>query len=86
MPKGRVVINEEACKGCALCVSACKQDVLALAESQINARGYHPIEYVDPRERCTGCGLCAVICPDAVITVYRQRRTPARANTVVTLS
>ncbi len=73
MAKGRVEIDEGRCKGCALCTSACPQDVLALAGERLNARGYHPVEFKN-NGQCTGCGLCAVICPDVCITVFREKR------------
>jgi 2-oxoglutarate ferredoxin oxidoreductase subunit delta len=71
MAKGRVVIDEDRCKGCTLCTTACPQDILLMADDRLNARGYHPVYLLDPQGRCTGCGLCAVICPDACFTVYR---------------
>ncbi len=71
MPKGRVVIEVQRCKGCTLCTTACPQEILVMAEGKLNAQGYHPAEVVDPEGKCTGCALCAVICPDACITVYR---------------
>ena len=80
MAKGRVVIDEERCKGCTLCTSACQQDVLHMADGRLNARGYHPVRLVDPEGRCTGCALCAVICPEACIQVYRI--TTRRASVV----
>jgi 2-oxoglutarate ferredoxin oxidoreductase subunit delta len=67
-----VVVDVDRCKGCALCISACPQDVLVLSSDRLNARGYHPVQLIDPQGRCTGCGLCAVICPDVSLTVYRQ--------------
>jgi 2-oxoglutarate ferredoxin oxidoreductase subunit delta len=78
MSKGHIVIDEARCKGCALCASACQQDLIRLAPDRLNARGYHPAQFVDPRGRCTGCTLCGVICPDACITVYRERKPVSR--------
>lgn len=69
MAHGRIVVNEQRCKGCELCTTACPPDILAMAE-RLNAQGYHPV-YLVNEVACTGCGLCAVICPDAAITVYR---------------
>jgi len=77
MPKGRVVIDETRCKGCALCVGACPPGLLTMAEHRLNQRGYHPAQFVDRAGRCTGCGLCAVICPDVCFTVYRTAAAPA---------
>lgn len=83
MAKGRIVIREEICKGCALCTVACPQNIIELAAERVNAKGYPPAVLVDPEEQCTGCALCAVACPDVCITVYRQ--VPARTRTVATV-
>lgn len=72
--KGQVLVNEERCKACNLCVSACPHDVLRLS-TKINSKGYHPVEAHLP-EKCTGCTLCGVICPDLVLTI--QRMVPER--------
>jgi 2-oxoglutarate ferredoxin oxidoreductase subunit delta len=72
MAKGRIVIEEERCKGCDLCRSACPPDVIVLSSS-LNSRGYRPAQLIENGKRCTGCALCAVICPEACITVYRSR-------------
>lgn len=83
MSKGHILIDEARCKGCALCVSACQQHLIALAPVQLNARGYHPALFVDPQQRCTGCTLCALICPDACITVYRAQKPVSRRPVAV---
>ncbi|MCX7680475.1 MAG: 4Fe-4S binding protein [Anaerolineae bacterium] len=79
MAKGVVVIDEDRCKGCGLCVAFCPQQVLQLAEGRFNAKGYTPVTAANV-EACTGCAACATICPDVVFTVYRQRRQ-AKAET-----
>ena len=73
MPKGRIVIDSERCKGCALCTTVCQLRLVQMDNRVLNGLGYHPAHLVDPAGQCTGCALCAVICPDACITVYRQR-------------
>jgi len=85
MPKGRIVIDEDRCKGCELCVGACPPALLVLDRTHLNSRGYHPAQLVDPDGKCSGCALCAVMCPEACITVYRVRYArpqPAQAVTV----
>lgn len=72
MPKisGAVIINEERCKGCDLCVVACPVDVLALQPKEVNNRGYH-FAYPKDAEKCIGCAACATVCPDGCIEVFR---------------
>lgn len=73
MAKGRIVVDEERCKGCELCVSACPPVLLQIDRAHLNGRGYHPAQLVDPDGKCSGCALCAVMCPEACITVFRAR-------------
>lgn len=68
MPK--VIILQEVCKGCELCSAVCPRHILALAKDTLNAKGYHPMEVIDP-ERCSGCASCATMCPDCAIVVER---------------
>ena len=82
MPKGRIVIDEERCKGCGLCGTACQHALVVLDLSRLNGKGYHPAQLVDSAGRCTGCALCAVFCPEACITVYRQAQRAARPGGV----
>jgi 2-oxoglutarate ferredoxin oxidoreductase subunit delta len=78
MARGMVVVNEDRCKGCGLCVSVCPVHILQLANGRFNVKGYAPVEVVEP-EKCTGCAMCATICPDVVFTVYRRKRRAAAA-------
>jgi 2-oxoglutarate ferredoxin oxidoreductase subunit delta len=79
MPRGMVVIDEDRCKGCGLCVSVCPVHILQLAEDRFNVKGYRPVEVAD-LSSCTGCATCATICPDVVFTVYRRQRKPKQAS------
>ncbi len=65
-----IVINEELCKGCALCVDACPKKILRLNETKRNKGGFHPVEIIS-QEECISCALCAEVCPDVVIEVYK---------------
>lgn len=66
----RIIVNEDVCKGCAMCVNACPRKIIALAKEKINKKGYHPAQLMD-ESRCTGCCSCAMMCPDVAITVER---------------
>jgi 2-oxoglutarate ferredoxin oxidoreductase subunit delta len=74
--KGRIEVDELYCKGCEVCVAACPQEVLALANDRITPKGYHPATL--KAEGCTGCGICAIVCPEAAISVYREKTGAAR--------
>ena len=69
--RGAIVVDNERCKGCALCVEACPQDVIALAK-KVNVSGYPFVEVVS-QDNCIGCASCAIVCPDGCITVYRKK-------------
>jgi len=61
----KIIINEELCKGCDICVELCPTNVFELSE-QINTKGYYvpkPILI----ENCTGCKICDLICPEMAI-------------------
>ena len=67
---GTIVVDTNRCKGCALCVEACPQKIIALAR-MVNASGYNYAELTD--EDCIGCASCGIVCPDGCITVYRKK-------------
>ncbi len=66
----KITFDEERCKGCGLCESACPKNIIALKKDKINAKGYHPANVID-QSLCIGCGSCAIMCPDVIITVER---------------
>ena len=69
---GAVVVDQERCKGCDLCVVACPVDVLELQPREVNNKGYHYV-YMKNAEACFGCVACAMVCPDDCLTVYKKR-------------
>ena len=75
--KGSIVVDEERCKGCDICVVACPTSVIALAK-EVNAKGYH-FAYMENPDACTGCTNCAIVCPDGVITVYKLKKSERQA-------
>jgi 2-oxoglutarate ferredoxin oxidoreductase subunit delta len=76
VPWTPLVIAEDRCKGCELCVAACPKRVLELDRGRVNALGYHPVELIDAAG-CTSCAFCARVCPDTVFTVWAAPREAA---------
>ncbi|MBM7622782.1 4Fe-4S binding protein [Sporohalobacter salinus] len=65
-----VKFDQERCKGCELCTTACPKDLIVMSDEKTNAKGFYPATIKD-QDECIGCGLCASICPDVVIEVYK---------------
>ncbi|HLI53602.1 MAG TPA: 4Fe-4S dicluster domain-containing protein [Acidimicrobiales bacterium] len=65
--RGTVTIDVERCKGCELCVAACRPGVLSMS-AELNANGYHfPLLSAG----CTACRACRDVCPDFCFEVFR---------------
>ena len=67
LTRGTVVIEVERCKGCELCIPACRPGVLSMSE-EANAHGFR-FPLLSPG--CTACRACREVCPDFVFEVYR---------------
>jgi 2-oxoglutarate ferredoxin oxidoreductase subunit delta len=65
--RGTVTIDAELCKGCELCVPACRPGVLRMTD-HVNTQGYRLPELL---AGCTACRACFEVCPDFVFEVYR---------------
>ena len=59
-----VEIKESWCKGCAICVEFCPQDVLVMEKG---------VAKVVQPDACTRCGLCELRCPDFAIIVNEKK-------------
>jgi len=68
-----ILVANERCKGCGLCIDVCQPAALALDQATVNAMGHHPVMLVHP-EDCTSCAKCARMCPDAALTVFARPR------------
>lgn len=73
MTMKRVIIDEERCKSCELCVRACPKKILQLSKDKMNTKGYRPAEITDC-SKCIGCAFCATMCPDAAITIEEDEQ------------
>lgn len=67
LTRGTVVIEVERCKGCELCIPACRPGVLSMS-ADLNAHGFR---YPVLDAGCTACRACREVCPDFVFEVYR---------------
>ena len=63
----KISIDPKWCKGCALCVRACKKGVLAIGGER--SRGGYLMPYARNPENCIGCRMCERSCPDVCIDV-----------------
>ncbi|MEG0663979.1 MAG: 4Fe-4S dicluster domain-containing protein [Clostridia bacterium] len=66
----KMIVDENICKGCGLCVTVCPKKIIKLSEEKLNSKGYKPAEVIK-MEDCIGCAMCGLICPDCAITVER---------------
>ncbi len=74
----RIIIDQERCKGCALCIGACARKLLVMAR-ELNQKGYHFPEIHDP-EKCSGCMNCSTMCPDAAIEIENIETEPGASD------
>jgi 2-oxoglutarate ferredoxin oxidoreductase subunit delta len=73
--RGKVIIDQDECKGCGLCVESCPPKALEL-QPELNRYGVHAGRYKG--EGCTGCGICFYCCPEpGAITVMRIKAAGA---------
>ena len=68
LTRGTVRIDVESCKGCDLCIPACRPGVLKMTTDRLNQRGYR---YPELSAGCTGCVACVLVCPDYVFEVWK---------------
>ena len=67
LSRGTVTIAKQRCKGCELCIPACKPNVLRMSTRR-NEQG---LAYPELLPGCTGCNACLLVCPDFCFEVYQ---------------
>jgi len=65
----KVIIKQEICKGCELCVEHCPKGALEMG-NEINSKGFFVAKLTD-EETCNSCTFCAIMCPDMAIKVFK---------------
>lgn len=68
----KVMISEDFCKGCGICVEFCPRKVLKISE-KLTRRGFSPPVKIEDR-KCSGCKLCEITCPDFAIWVAENEK------------
>ena len=58
-----VVVDEDECSGCGLCVDRCQMEALSLEGNSV----------VRNVERCIGCGLCVSVCPSGALKLELRK-------------
>lgn len=70
----KIIINQERCKGCFLCISFCPKGLIKKS-SKLNKKGLNFVESSpeagDTNGDCIGCMQCAIICAECCIEVYK---------------
>lgn len=69
MPRSKIEIDTDMCKGCYLCIEVCPKKCIGKSET-FSKTGYFPAKFI--KDECIGCQTCARVCPDLAIKVYRE--------------
>jgi 2-oxoglutarate ferredoxin oxidoreductase subunit delta len=73
-----LVILQEQCKECGLCVEFCPKKVLCFTDIY-NRKGYHPVTACDI-DACVNCEFCERICPDMAIFLANREEAQEAFN------
>ena len=65
-----IIIDDQFCKGCNLCIEICPRNVFSRSNKRSRA-GYSMPQAADPG-KCSVCFLCEMTCPDLAITVIEE--------------
>jgi len=66
-----ILIDEQYCKGCFLCIAVCPKKVLARGDKR--SRAGYSMPQVENLGACISCALCEMTCPDMALTVVQEK-------------
>ena len=67
-----IIIDDQFCKGCNLCLEVCPRKVFTKSSKRSRA-GYSMPQAAEP-EKCSVCFLCEMTCPDLALTVIEEKK------------
>jgi 2-oxoglutarate ferredoxin oxidoreductase subunit delta len=65
-----IIIDDQFCKGCNLCMEVCPRKVFTQSSKRSRA-GYSMPQAAEPA-KCSVCFLCEMTCPDLALTIIEE--------------
>ena len=66
-----IIIDDQFCKGCNLCLEVCPRKVFV--KSSKRSRAGYSMPQAAELEKCAVCLLCEMTCPDLALTVIEEQ-------------
>jgi 2-oxoglutarate ferredoxin oxidoreductase subunit delta len=67
-----ILIDDQYCKGCYLCISVCPKKIFTRGDKR--SRAGYAMPRVTDLEGCIACRLCEMTCPDLALTVVEEAK------------
>jgi 2-oxoglutarate ferredoxin oxidoreductase subunit delta len=69
-PTKEILIDDQYCKGCCLCIAVCPRKVLSRGDRR--SRAGYAMPQITHLQECISCMLCEMTCPDMALTVVQE--------------
>jgi 2-oxoglutarate ferredoxin oxidoreductase subunit delta len=66
-----ILIDDQYCKGCCLCIAVCPRKVLSRGDRR--SRAGYAMPQITHLQECISCMLCEMTCPDMALTVVQEK-------------
>ena len=67
-----ILIDDQFCKGCNLCIEVCPREVFGRGDKR--SRAGYSMPKVLSLGNCVACFLCEMTCPDLALTVIEGKK------------